>query len=421
MPPRLAVTIERLRSAIWPVPAAMAVGAMLLSAVTLSLDHARPDDAGSSLFLYGGDAESARSLLGAIASALLTFTGLVFSVTMLVLQLASSQLSPRVMRTFLQDRGNQVVLGVFVGTLVYAMLTLRAVRSPPDAFVPGLSIWVALLLLLGSVAAFIYYIHHMANAIRATQVMDRVAAETRTAIGGRYPDPIGEQVPIPLAPRTTPTRLVRAHRSGSLEAIDVERLVGIAEEGDARLEVAVPVGGWVAAGTPLVRVWAVGDAQPADGPLQDALSIVLERTVAGDPGFGIRQLVDIALRALSPGVNDPTTAIGSIDRIHSLLRDLVGRAIPGPGMVDPTGRVVVHRPTWDDYVGEAVDEIERAAGDQPRVRRRIAAMLDDLLLDAHPARRAALRRRRALVADADPIAADAGRSASRVGGGETPR
>ena len=420
MPPRLAAAVERLRSAIWPVPAAMAVGAMLLSAVTLSLDHARPDDAASSLFLYGGDAARARGLLGAIASALLTFTGLVFSVTMLVLQLASSQLSPRVMRTFLQDRGNQVVLGVFVGTLVYAMLTRRAVRSPPDAFVPGLSIWVALLLLLGSVGAFIYYIHHMANAIRATQVMDRVTGETRSAIAARYPDSIAEQVPIPLAPRSGPTRLVRAGRSGSLEAIDIERLVRLADEGDARLEVVVPVGGWVAGGTPLVRVWADG-AKPADGPLQDALSIVLERTVAGDPGFGIRQLVDIALRALSPGINDPTTAIQSIDRIHSMLRDLLGRAIPGPGMIDPTGRVVVHRPTWDGFVGEAIDELERTAADQPRVRRRIAAMLDDLLIDAHPSRRAALRRRRVLVADAEPVSSDGGRSSTRVGDSEALR
>lgn len=208
MPPRFAAAIERLRSAIWPVPAAMAVGAMLLSAVTLSLDHARPDEASPSLFLYGGDAASARSLLGAIASALLTFTGLVFSVTMLVLQLASSQLSPRVMRTFLQDRGNQVVLGVFVGTLVYAILILRAVRSPPDAFVPELSIWISLLLLLGSVAAFIYYIHHMANAIRATHVMDRVAAETRAAIGTRYPDPVADQAPPPEAPRAVDRKSV---------------------------------------------------------------------------------------------------------------------------------------------------------------------------------------------------------------------
>jgi uncharacterized membrane protein len=417
MPPRFAAALERLRSAIWPVPAAMAVGAMLLSALTLSLDHARPDDVGSRLFLYDGDAESARSLLGAIASALLTFTGLVFSVTMLVLQLASSQLSPRVMRTFLQDRGNQVVLGVFVGTLVYAMLILRAVRSPPDAFVPGLSVWVALLLLLGSVAAFIYYIHHMANAIRATKVMDRVMAETKGAIGARYPDPVSEQLPIPEAPRTTPARTVRASRSGSLEGVDVERLIGLAEEGDARLEVIVPVGGWVVEGAPLLRVWAVG-LQPGDGALQDALAIVSERTVAGDPGFGIRQLVDIALRALSPGVNDPTTAIQAIDRIHALLRDLLGRAIPGPDLIDRTGRVIVHPPTWSDLVAEAVDELELAAAAMPRVRGRIAAMLDDLLLDAHPSRRAALRRRSVLLGDTVSLAPERARAVSRVGDGE---
>lgn len=414
MPPRLGATIERLRSAIWPVPAAMAVAAMILSAITLALDHARPDDAGTSLFLYGGDAESARSLLGAIASALLTFTGLVFSVTMLVLQLASSQLSPRVMRTFLQDRGNQVVLGVFVGTLVYAMLILRAVRSPPEPFVPGLSIWIALLLLLGSVAAFIYYIHHMANAIRATQVMDRVVGETTAAIRARYPDPVEMQAPIPEAPRSAPTRVVRAGRSGSLEAVDVERFVALATDAGVVLEVTPRLGVWVAAGSPVIRVWG-GSGGLGDDSLLGALSIVGERTVAGDPGFGIRQLVDIALRALSPGINDPTTAIQSIDRIHSLLRDLLGRAIPDRRVLDDSGRVTVRPPTWNDLVGEAVDELERAAADQPRVRQRIAGMLDDLLSDAVPSRRAALRRRWVLVADTarsatdpDPAAAVAG-------------
>lgn len=398
MPPRLGATIERLRSAIWPVPAAMAVAAMILSAITLALDHARPDDAGTSLFLYGGDAESARSLLGAIASALLTFTGLVFSVTMLVLQLASSQLSPRVMRTFLQDRGNQVVLGVFVGTLVYAMLILRAVRSPPEPFVPGLSIWIALLLLLGSVAAFIYYIHHMANAIRATQVMDRVVGETEAAIRARYPDPVEMQASIPEAPRSAPTRVVRAGRSGSLEAVDIERLVTLATDAGVALEVTPRLGVWVAAGSPVIRVWGGGGGLD-DEHLLEALSIVTERTVAGDPGFGIRQLVDVALRALSPGINDPTTAIQSIDRIHSLLRDLLGRAIPDRRILDDSGRVTVHPPTWGELVGEAVDELERAAADLPRVRQRIAGMLDDLLSDAVPSRGAALRRRRMLVAD----------------------
>lgn len=399
MPPRFGAAIERLRSAIWPVPAAMALAAMALSAVTLALDHARAADAGGGLFLYDGDAESARSLLGAIASALLTFTGLVFTVTMLVLQLASSQLSPRVMRTFLQDRGNQVVLGVFVGTLVYAMLILRAVRSPPDAFVPGLSVWIALLLLLGSVAAFIYYIHHMANAIRATQVMDRVASETAAAIRARFPEPVEAQAAIPEATRTAPSRVVRAGRSGSLEGVDLERLVQLAADGGARLEVMPRIGAWVAEGSPVIRVWSGADG-PDDGSLEDALAIVRERTVAGDPGFGIRQLVDIGLRALSPGINDPTTAIQSIDRIHTLLRDLLGRAIPGPDAVDASGRVVVHVRTWSDLVGEAVDELERAATEQPRVRQRIAAMLDDLLGDAVPARRAPLRRRRVVVVDA---------------------
>ncbi|HVL52797.1 MAG TPA: DUF2254 family protein, partial [Vitreimonas sp.] len=185
---------ERLRTSLWFVPGLFAVGAVALAVLALAVDDRISADPGGLLFLYGGTAEGARSVLSTIAQSMLTFTGLVFTITMLVLQLASSQLSPRVMRTFLRDRSNQVVLGFFVATFVYTLLVLRDVRAAVDGgegFVPGLSIWIAFALLLTSVAAFIYYIDHMAHAIRASTVISNIANETEQAIERLYPERVG--------------------------------------------------------------------------------------------------------------------------------------------------------------------------------------------------------------------------------------
>jgi uncharacterized membrane protein len=184
---------DRLRTSLWFVPSLFAVGAMLLALGLLAFDHALAGSAPSFPFAFGGTAAGARSVLSTIAQSMLTFTGLVFSITMLVLQLASSQLSPRVTRTFLRDRANQVVLGLFVATFVFTLVVLPAVRTPVggDAgFVPAVSVWVAFALLLASVGAFIFYIDHMAHAIRASTV---IASIWRDGHGDRSPPPDGRR------------------------------------------------------------------------------------------------------------------------------------------------------------------------------------------------------------------------------------
>jgi uncharacterized membrane protein len=184
----LAALLERLRLRLWFIPSLFAIGAAIAAVVLITIDRALADD-GLAIIRFGGTAEGARSVLSTVAQSMLTFTGLVFTITMLVLQLAANSLSPRVMRTFLRDRQNQVVLGLFVATFVFTLLVLREVRAPDgdDGFVPGLSIWASFALLLASVGAFIYYIDHMAHAIRASTVIGNIAQETREAIDDRYP------------------------------------------------------------------------------------------------------------------------------------------------------------------------------------------------------------------------------------------
>ena len=215
---------ERLRLSLWFVPAVLAVCAAILAIALVAVDQRLSEDPGWLVFAFGGTAEGARAVLSVIATSMLTFTGLVFSVTMLVLQLASSQLSPRVMRTFLRDRGNQVVLGIFVSTFVYTLVVLHEVRAPTeadDAFVPSLSIWVAFALLFGSIGAFVWYIDHMAHAIRASTVIAAIWRETRRR----------HRAAVPGADRV---RMRRARSSAHRSRPDPGRLLASTDAGIAR-------------------------------------------------------------------------------------------------------------------------------------------------------------------------------------------
>lgn len=395
---RLAVWFEDLRSRLWLIPASFAIGAMVLALALVALDRSLGSEEGGP-FVFGGGPDSARSILATIATAMLTFTGLVFTVTMLVLQLASSQLSPRVMRTFLRDRGNQVVLGIFVATLVYALFVLREVRSGADgAFVPSIAVWWAFALLLASLAAFIYYIDHMAHSMRASAVIRRVADETRSAIDRRYPDPYQEQGPgDPVVEPPVIETVLSPDRQGVLQAIDGSALMAIARRGQLVLEVTVRVGQAVPGEYPVVRVRGSGSSD--HDAIRAALTIGPERTMDQDPAFGFRQLVDIATRALSPGINDPTTAHEVVDQLHDLLRRLGRRQIPGHQRIDDDGnlRLLVSTTDWDDYVALACDEIRQYGATSTQVTAALDRMIDDLIGVVPGSRRPAIdRQRRAL-------------------------
>ena len=400
---RLQSIRERVRASLWFIPALFALGAVLLAFILLNVDRELSRDA-SSLIVYGGTAEGARSVLSTIAQSMLTFTALVFTITMLVLQLASTQLSPRVMRTFLRDRSNQVVLGLFVATFVYTLVVLRDVRAgvnDSEAFVPGLSIWVGFALLLASVAAFIYYIDHMAHAIRASTVITSIARETEQAIDRLYPARIG---PAGAKGRRASKVVddadvvLEAPRAGVLVSVDEGKLLGAAGDLDRRAEVLPAIGDFLPRNAPMARLSGRWDREGANA-IQAALVIEDERSMEQDAAFGFRQLVDIATRALSPGTNDPTTAVQALDRLHDLLRRIAGREIPSPIRRDDSGRVllVLPRPSWDDYVELAIDEIRLSGERQIQIGRRLRYLLEDLLSVTSEDRKAVLRRELALV------------------------
>ena len=398
---------ERLRLRLWFVPALFTIGAGLLAVFFVSLDQRLADDPDRLGFAFGGTAEGARSVLAVIATSMLTFTGLVFSITMLVLQAASSQLSPRVMRTFLRDRGNQVVLGLFVATFVYTLLVLHTVRAPTEAgggFVPSLAILVAFVLLLSSVGAFIWYIDHMAHAIRASTVITSIWAETTAAIDRLYPEPVGAEAETEAGRgqhHGDPDRVVESPGAGALVGVDEERLAAAASQGDRLLEFVPSVGEFVPEGAPLARLWGSWDSDAID-EVRAAVSLGSERTLHQDAAFGLRQLVDIALRALSPGINDPSTAVLALDRLHDLLRRLATRQFPSrERVVEGTVRLVLPRPGWEDYVRLAVDEIRQAGDGQIQVDRRLRSMLEDLHSITPEDRLAVLRQERQRIGQHD--------------------
>jgi uncharacterized membrane protein len=388
----------RLAASLWVLPALSGIGAVLAAKLLTLLDRGRPQRE-EAWYLFGGQADSARELLSTIASSLMTFTGVVFSISILVLQQASSQFSSRVLRAFLEDRFTKVAMATFIGSFVYAMALLPEVRGPSPAdpsFVPALAIFVAFVLVLLSVGVFVRYIHHMAHAIRAIAVVRRISAATHATIEELFPIDPADEPPSSSGspPAEEGARLIPSGpEPGVVASVDEAGLLDLAVRHDLVVVLIPHVGEFVPRRAPLLRVWAPAPLpEDVEDRLRRSVVITSERTAHQDPAFGFRQLVDIAERALSPGVNDPTTAVQALDEIHDLLRSLAPRHFPPTSRADEAGRtrLFISRPDWDDFVHLAIDEIRQYGEGSIQVVRRIRALLHDVLGVAPPARRPVL-------------------------------
>lgn len=380
MSPRL--LLNRLTTVFWAIPAAGALAAALLALLTAWLDR---EYGGPSGVLFGGGPDSARAMLQTVATSVLTFAGLTFSITVVALQLASSQFSPRVLSSLMRDRWTQGALATFVGTFVYSLLMLREVRGGSDSFVPGLGVGISLLLGLTSIGALVGFIHHMAQSLRVVTIIDRIAAETRSALDAWYSDEPRPRGHVVDGGR----RVLRAEGDGVLAWYDRDALVAFGAEHDLTAELLVPSGAWVVEGRPVLALH--GAAEP-DLDLVSVVGLGRERETLRDPSYGFRQLVDIAERALSPGVNDPTTALQCVDRMHALLARIVDRDLEvGDTVVDGVVRLRLPVPAWEDYLALACDEVRHWGADSLRVHRRLEAMLRDLESAAPTGRAEAVR------------------------------
>ena len=371
--------VERLRDSLFFVPAAFIAGGVGLAFVTSRLDATVPLE--SSLLPTSADAT--RTILASVAAASATVAALVFSITAVTVQLAASQYSPRVLQGFLRDRFQQVTVGIVVGTFSFALVGLATLgSSAPNG---GRTAWTAMTataLGIAVIVGIVAFIDHLTRRIRVDDTIKRLAAETTSSMESwfahdRPPDEL-ESWDIPDSTRE---ETIRASRDGWVQAIDAHRIAADLPAGViARVD--VRVGTHVNRGDRIVTVWRAESVDDENLPasLERAVVVGPTRTIAQDPGFGIRQLVDIALRALSPGVNDPTTAA---DVVHHLVAPLRVAVLAEPRRrvltADGAGRVVMFQePDQDDLVREAFGEIRLASSRQPHVGRALVEALGSL-------------------------------------------
>jgi uncharacterized membrane protein len=377
---------RRLRGGYWLIPLTCVAVAVTAAFALIAFDRYLQDRNGFR-WTYAGGPQNASDTLTTIASSMITFTGLVFSITVLALQLTSSQFSPRALRNFLRDRVAQFALGIFVATFAYSLAALSAVRVASDddpSFVPGVTVTGAFVLIGVSLIMFVQYIHHTAQSIRAVTIIERIAHETRKTIDDMYPVPVTEPLPEPgpVAERAGRAHALAASGAGVIVDIDLDGLAGAVSRHDgACVEVLHPVGAFMCEGQPLMRVWPTADTEVDWDVLHQFVVLDSERTMGADAAFGLRQLVDIAERALSPGVNDPTTAVQCLERIHNLLRRLSGRHIPvtRTGACDGIVRAIAPGPSFDDLVDLGTQEVWHWGRDSIQVQARLRSMLDDLV------------------------------------------
>ncbi|MEZ5338525.1 MAG: DUF2254 domain-containing protein [bacterium] len=416
----LASLIERIRFSFWFIPALLAVAASLLSVLTVRLDEALSTSSGFSGplgdWLYSGSAQGAGSVLTTIASSMITIAGVVFSMTLVALTLASSQFGPRLLRNFMGDRSTQVVLGTFVATFLYCLLVLRTIlHGEEDPFVPHLSVTVAVLLAVIDMGVLIHFIHHVALSIQGDRIIARTGRELIAAVERLVPEEerdsnqLNGQLDIDNAAADQAAAFkgqhaARSRSDGYLQFIDEEGLLRSAGEHDAVVQLLLRPGQYAARGSRLAILDCAGDAQEQlEKAVQSALSLDYQPSSAQDVEHGMRQLVEVALRALSPGVNEPFTAVHCLDRLGSALCLLADRELPARRLRQVDGRLRLILPTADfeELCSLALDQIRLNLRGDLRLTLHMLATLG-LVLDAAdlPDRRELLLRHAALIREA---------------------
>lgn len=402
---RLRQFLGALRDSFWLVPGLMVLASVVAAVVLVAIDraHALPPWLRDSTWLYNGGGEGARTLLGVIASSSIGVAGTVFSITIAALSLAAGQMGPRLLRNFTSDRGNQFTLGAFLGTFSYALMVLRSVRTQDEGlFTPHLALTVGVMLAFGCVAVLVYFVGHMASRINVDTVVDLVSDDVRSAMRALVTE--RQHLQPPHASFWKDATPVVDARSGYLQQLDEDGLADWAARQGTAVRLLVRRGDYVFPGAPiallLVQVPAAEDA------IRDATALGQTRGSAGDAEHTVRQLVEVAVRALSPGINDPHTAMSVLDRLGSALCDLAGKHLPsGVYARDKAITLVVPTVGYETLVDVMFHMIrQNAAGNTAVMIRMLHVLTAVVSCESDRQRRAALLRH------ADLVWADAQRS-----------
>ncbi len=364
---RLRKLQDDLRSSLFFVPMLFVVGAVVLGEVMLRVDE-RVDDIPRRLT---ATVASARNVLEVVAGATLAFAGIAFSVSVLLISLASSQYSPRVVHGLFRDPFNKRIMGVVIGTFTYCLVVLRSVRGPLEdsgqAVVPSVSILLAVVLGIVSVLAIIAFISHSAHSMDVSRILHRVTEEALDQLSQLPEEAAADD---DLDPPSGDGFEVTFDAQGWIQQIDRDALLEALEPGGC-MQLATAAGRYAVPDVALCTVWPE-PADPDAAQMAIRATVVLgeSRTMQQDVGYGIRQLADVALKALSPGVNDPTTAQDALFHLGAVLRPLLVRSPPCRRLTGPDDRVLLlpEAPTHEDLVGLAFDEIRIASADEPTVQ-----------------------------------------------------
>jgi uncharacterized membrane protein len=335
----------QVHSSLWFAPTLVILSLMLLALGLVELDR----QAGDTLRqhwprLFTVEAEGARSLLTTIAGSMATIAGVTFSITMVALTLASAQYTPRMLRNFMRDPGTQVVLGIFIGVFLYCLLVLWAMGEQPKVFVPACAVLGSVLLSVAASGAFIYFIHHISSNIQAAEMAQAITRETLDMVDKYFPDKRadgGANAPLP-PPEGAAWQRVPARQWGTIQTVAEHQLLAWACAHDAIVRLEHQPGDFV--GIDDTLLWVAMTAPPDDSmiaALNGAYGIDAFRTLDQDPAFGVRQLVDMALKALSPGINDSTTAETCLDHIGVILARCVQRDLTPRSHYDRDGKLRV--------------------------------------------------------------------------------
>jgi len=363
---------QRLRTHILFVPGLLSLVGIILAVALVETDRRFDTDEIRDIpWLFRAGATGAHAVLSTIATAMIQLAAITFSVTIVSLTLRSQQFGPRLLRNFTGDQVNQVVLGTFVGTFIYSLLVLRAVRDLGDdvnmddaTFVPFAAVTFAIVLALISLALFVVFIDRVVTSIQATSVIAQASGEAHSAIERLFPEPLGDGPPreddTPADHLFDRPVEILARKTGFIQSVASDELMEVAREADLVIRMEAPIGGFVIKGTPLVV------ASPRDRVDEEVakrihkqFGIGQNRTVTSDPEFGVRQVVDVAVKALSPSDNDPTTACTAIEYLGAVLIDFATRSVPSPQRRDEDGviRVVALGPNFRRMVDLAFNQV----------------------------------------------------------------
>ena len=385
---QLITRLGGVKESFWYLPALMSVAAVLLSIFTLWLDDELDwRGLGDGPFGNVGSADGARTLLATIAGSMITVATLTFSITIATLSLASSQFGPRLVRNFIRDTGNQVVLGTFIATFIYCLLVLRTVRGTEgNEFVPSISLMTGVVLAMASLAVLIYFINHIAQSIQATRIISTIGRDLTAAIERLYPERLteedngqGYEEDENWQPEGE-SRRVQATRSGYIQSVEYANLVQVATDASVVIRVPHHPGSFVAKGTTITEVFdeTTGrDGSDLDDKVRDAFWLGGDRASISDIEYYIDQLVEIAVRALSSGINDPFTAMQCLDQLGASLRQLAERKLPSPHYRDDDGniRVVANTQTFQGALEAAFNLIRQYGSTSPPVMMRMLETL----------------------------------------------